>query len=278
MTGTNPSAISFLMSFTFTSATSPTKPRSMAPPSSSSRSFWHTSTVSPGSPFGRAPAAVSGAQTSLFTPSSSVFLTMAIVASSVTRSPFTKLALSPDSSIALVIAFPPPCTTTTLMPTPDRNAMSWATRARLAGSGSSMKLPPYFTTKVAPRKSWMYGSASRRTFAFAVTSATSNSVLTWPARRAQELGISGVCARVSWAGYPWLKHRRRPYPQHFFRAAQKYRLHSRGQRPHISTQVQHIDDLRGPLVPPRGARGAVGDAGGMPRRDGAVRLHPGRGA
>jgi len=58
------------------------------------------------------------------TTSSSVFLTIAIVASSVTRSPFTKVGLSPDSSIALVIALPPPWTTTTLIPTPARNAMS----------------------------------------------------------------------------------------------------------------------------------------------------------
>ena len=36
-----------------------------------------------------------------------------------------------------------------------RKAMSWATRLRATGSGSSMKLPPYFTTKVEPRKSWM---------------------------------------------------------------------------------------------------------------------------
>jgi hypothetical protein len=38
-----------------------------------------------------------------------------------------------------------------------------ATRVRIVGSGSSMKLPPYFTTKVEPWKSWMYGSASSNT-------------------------------------------------------------------------------------------------------------------
>ncbi len=33
--------------------------------------------------------------------------------------------------------------------------MSLLTRSRTDGSGSSMKLPPYLTTKVEPRKSWM---------------------------------------------------------------------------------------------------------------------------
>jgi hypothetical protein len=36
-----------------------------------------------------------------------------------------------------------------------QEAMSTATRLRTSGFGSSMKLPPYFTTKVEPRKSWM---------------------------------------------------------------------------------------------------------------------------
>ena len=141
MTGTKPSAISFLMSFTFTSVTSPTKPKSIASPSSSFSSFWQTSTVSPGSPLGLALAAASASQTSRFTVSSSVLLTIAIAASSVTRSPFTNDALRPDASMALVIALPPPCTTTTLIPAAARKAMSLLTLERTVGSGSSMKLP-----------------------------------------------------------------------------------------------------------------------------------------
>ena len=37
----------------------------------------------------------------------------------------------------------------------DPNAMSVATRLRASGFGSSMNEPPYFTTNVEPRKSWM---------------------------------------------------------------------------------------------------------------------------
>ena len=33
--------------------------------------------------------------------------------------------------------------------------MSRATPLRTAGSGESMKLPPYFTTKVCPENRWM---------------------------------------------------------------------------------------------------------------------------
>ena len=93
-------------------------------PSSSVVSFWQTSTESPASPRGLAPAEVSAAQTSLFTTSSSVRFTTAMVASSVTRRPLTKFALRPEPSIARVIALPPPCTTTTLIPHAARNAMS----------------------------------------------------------------------------------------------------------------------------------------------------------
>ena len=50
--------------------------------------------------------------------------TTAIVASSVTRRPLTKFALRPEPSIARVMALPPPCTTTTLIPQAARNAMS----------------------------------------------------------------------------------------------------------------------------------------------------------
>jgi len=57
--------------------------------------------------------------------------------------------------MARVMALPPPWTTTTWMPTAARKAMSVATRSRPSGFGSSMKLPPYFTTKVEPRNLWM---------------------------------------------------------------------------------------------------------------------------
>ena len=46
------------------------------------------------------------------------------------------------------------------------NAMSVATRVRTAGSASSMKAPPYLTTKIASRKRWIYGSASSSTADF----------------------------------------------------------------------------------------------------------------
>src|ERR1035441_9555690 len=79
-----------------------------------------------------------------------------------------KLGLRPDFSIARVMALPPPCTTTGLISTASRKTMSRATLLRLSGSGESMKLPPYLTTKVAPLKRWMYGSASSKVAALAM--------------------------------------------------------------------------------------------------------------
>ena len=52
--------------------------------------------------------------------------------------------------MARVMALPPPWTTTGLISTASRNTRSRATPLRTAGSGESMKLPPYLMTKVAP--------------------------------------------------------------------------------------------------------------------------------
>src|ERR1700693_260175 len=47
---------------------------------------------------------------------------------------------------------------------------SFATPPRPFGSGESMKLPPYFTTKVELRKRCTYGNASSKTSAFLMRS------------------------------------------------------------------------------------------------------------
>src|SRR5882724_13497823 len=51
-----------------------------------------------------------------------------------------------------------------------RKTMSAATPSRTFGSGESMKLPPYFTTKVELRKRCTYGNASSNTSAFLMRS------------------------------------------------------------------------------------------------------------
>src|SRR6266404_1484515 len=51
-----------------------------------------------------------------------------------------------------------------------RKTMSAATPSRTFGSGESMKLPPYLTTKVEPRKRCTYGNASSNTSAFLIRS------------------------------------------------------------------------------------------------------------
>ena len=78
--------------------------------------------------------------------------TTRMVSLSVTLNPSMKFASIPCSANFLVTAFPPPCTTTTLIPTKLRKTKSRATPALTSGSGESMKLPPYLTTKMDPRK------------------------------------------------------------------------------------------------------------------------------
>src|SRR5882724_4815487 len=51
-----------------------------------------------------------------------------------------------------------------------RKTMSAATPSRTFGSGESMKLPPYLTTKVELRKRCTYGNASSNTSAFLIRS------------------------------------------------------------------------------------------------------------
>ena len=76
--------------------------------------------------------------------------TTSTAAAFVTRIPWTNLASSPAPASAAVIAFPPPCTSTGLIPTVSSKTTSRATPSRTSGSGESIKLPPYLTTNVAP--------------------------------------------------------------------------------------------------------------------------------
>lgn len=77
--------------------------------------------------------------------------TISIVGSSVTRNPSTNVASWPLSRSAREIAFPPPWTSTTRMPTASMNAMSARRETRLASL--SITLPPTFTSTVEPQKS-----------------------------------------------------------------------------------------------------------------------------
>src|SRR5580704_12105979 len=56
------------------------------------------------------------------------------------------------------------------MPMASMKTMSFATPSRTFGSGESMKLPPYLTTKVELRKRCTYGNASSNTSAFLIRS------------------------------------------------------------------------------------------------------------
>src|SRR5450432_1469601 len=56
------------------------------------------------------------------------------------------------------------------MPTDSKKTTSAATPIRTFGSGESMKLPPYLTTKVELRKRCTYGNASSNTSAFLIRS------------------------------------------------------------------------------------------------------------
>ena len=161
------------MIFVFTDLMSPTKPRSTGFPfSSRASSFSQTLTRLPGMPTGTPLRFSMSRQMSALISLLSVFSTILIVCSSVTRMPLRHCGLTAAFSIARVIAFPPPWTTTTLMPTELRKTMSDATRSRAAGSSESMKLPPYLTTKTESWKRWMYGSASSRTPALEMSSAS----------------------------------------------------------------------------------------------------------
>ena len=82
----------------------------------------------------------------------------------VTRSPpRNSLAMPSRSSIALICG-PPPCTTTGRARRSRRKTMSWA-KAALSAS-STIALPPYLTTTVAPWNRSSQGSASASTAAF----------------------------------------------------------------------------------------------------------------
>ena len=73
----------------------------------------------------------------------------------VTRCPCSNRVVIPACSSARVIALPPPCTMTGLMPTASMKTTSRATPPRTAESVESMKLPPYLMTNVSPRNRCM---------------------------------------------------------------------------------------------------------------------------
>ena len=67
-----------------------------------------------------------------------------MVASSVTRRPFTNLASMPTFSTQRLISLPPPCTMIGLNPTSFKSVTSLMTFR--CSSSLLMALPPYFTT------------------------------------------------------------------------------------------------------------------------------------
>ena len=73
-----------------------------------------------------------------------------------------RLSLPIFFSIAL-ISGPPPCTSTTLMPTSCISTMSFITAS--LSSGLIMALPPYLTTIVSPAHFLIYGIACTSTCA-----------------------------------------------------------------------------------------------------------------
>ena len=102
----------------------------------------------PVSPTARPPASLIAWTMRLLTRPASTISTTSIVASSVTRLPFTHSLSTPRRlSISLIIG-PPPWTTTGFTPTWRISTMS---RAKLSiSSWSPIALPPNFTTTVAP--------------------------------------------------------------------------------------------------------------------------------
>ena len=78
---------------------------------------------------------------------------MSTVSASVTRWPSRNSGTLPSRSIRSLICGPPPCTTTGRRPTERISTMSSANE--VASDGSTMALPPYFTTIVRSRKRWM---------------------------------------------------------------------------------------------------------------------------
>ena len=77
--------------------------------------------------------------------------TISIVSSSVTRWPSTNAGSWPESLMAREIALPPPCTSTTLMPTALRKARSPEMDSSF--SSNSITDPPSFTSTTEPLKS-----------------------------------------------------------------------------------------------------------------------------
>ena len=141
---------------------SPTSPRSTAGPRAlnwgGSFSAWMT--ARPEMLTARPPnSLIFAAIIGLMTPSK-VDSTIRIDALSVTRRPLTNLALMPASRMRVVIALPPPCTMTGLIPTASRKTTS--RRVRSTRCSSSIALPPYLMTKVCPRNCCMKGRASIR--------------------------------------------------------------------------------------------------------------------
>ena len=128
--------------------TSPTKPRSgLRRPASMSPAS------SPESPTANGPWVLMLATMSRLTLPTSTMRAMSRVSASVTRRPSRNSDTLPSRSMSSPIWGPPPCTTTTRMPTEWSSTMSAAKDS--ASSGSVMALPPYFTTTVWPQNSRM---------------------------------------------------------------------------------------------------------------------------
>ena len=166
-----------------TESITPTYPISTSSPSGDfGTSFLHFRTSLPLMEIGSQPPALSKSTISPFTELFNTSSTIETVFSSVTRIPLRNSGFNPAADIARFIALPPPWTTTVFIPTVAKNAMSFATDARICGLGSSINAPPYFTTKTDPLKRFMYEIASMSTPAFFDISEISCCIAFWAIR------------------------------------------------------------------------------------------------
>ena len=126
ITGRAPAASASRTGSAFTTSASPTKPRSTSLPSGAQTvgSLLAVKTLRPEIPTALTPSETSCATIPGFTSSSRTERTISTVDTSVTRNPPTNWGTSPFSFMRALIALPPPCTRTTLMPTASRYATS----------------------------------------------------------------------------------------------------------------------------------------------------------
>ena len=145
MTGMRFSASSDSTMAGFTRFTSPTKPSDgLRSPASMSPAS------SPDRPTASGPWVLIAATMSRLTLPTSTIRAMSRVSASVTRRPSRNSDSLPRRAMSSPIWGPPPCTTTTLIPTECSSTMSAAKLS--ARAGSVMALPPYLTTIVVPQK------------------------------------------------------------------------------------------------------------------------------